>query len=128
MFARLYRDIGPDVDVLDGDLGCGPREIGFMFGQYKRLSNRFAGAFTGKGEGWGGSAMRTEATGFGVVYFAEHMLNARGESLAGTRAQRQGYRAWRLPRPRTDHCSQPMRAQGRRCVCRGRGKWAAAPC
>lgn len=86
--SRLYRDIGPDVDVLDGDLGCGPREIGFMFGQYKRLSNRFAGAFTGKGEGWGGSGMRTEATGYGVVYFAEYMLNGRDETLAGTSLRR----------------------------------------
>jgi len=81
---RLYNDIGPDVDVLSGGIGCGPREIGYMFGQYKRLSNSFgAGAFTGKGEGWGGSRMQLEAPGYGVVYFAEHMLEAKGDVIEG---------------------------------------------
>ena len=80
---ELYRHIGPDTDVPAGDIGVGGREIGFLFGQYKRLTNQFVGVLTGKGRTWGGSILRPEATGFGVVYFAQNMLNTRGESLEG---------------------------------------------
>lgn len=74
---ELYRHIGPDTDVPAGDIGVGGREIGFMFGQYKRLKNEFTGVLTGKGIGWGGSLIRPEATGYGCVYFAEEMLKTR---------------------------------------------------
>jgi len=80
---ELERHIGPDTDVPAGDIGVGGREIGFLFGQYKRLRNEFTGVLTGKGLGWGGSLIRPEATGYGCVYFAEEMLKTRGESLAG---------------------------------------------
>lgn len=80
---ELYRHIGPNTDVPAGDIGVGGREIGYMFGQYKRLKNEFTGVLTGKGLGWGGSLMRPEATGYGAVYFAESMLNTRGESFQG---------------------------------------------
>jgi glutamate dehydrogenase (NADP+) len=80
---ELYRHIGPDTDVPAGDIGVGGREIGYMFGQYKRLRNEFTGVFTGKGLGWGGSLIRTEATGYGCVYFAEEMLKTRGENFEG---------------------------------------------
>jgi glutamate dehydrogenase (NADP+) len=80
---ELYRHIGPDTDVPAGDIGVGGREIGFLFGQYKRLTNQFVGVLTGKGRTWGGSILRPEATGFGVVYFAQNMLHARGDSLEG---------------------------------------------
>jgi len=79
----LYRYIGEDVDVPAGDIGVGAREIGYLFGQYKRLSNEFTGAMTGKGAAYGGSLLRTEATGYGCVYFAREMLGARGEGLEG---------------------------------------------
>ncbi|HOI11420.1 MAG TPA: Glu/Leu/Phe/Val dehydrogenase dimerization domain-containing protein, partial [Myxococcota bacterium] len=75
--------IGPDTDVPAGDIGVGGREIGFMFGQYKKLTREFTGVLTGKGLNWGGSRMRPEATGFGVVYFADAMLKTRGQSLEG---------------------------------------------
>jgi glutamate dehydrogenase (NADP+) len=78
---ELYRHIGPDTDVPAGDIGVGGREIGYMFGQYKRLRNEFTGVFTGKGLEWGGSLIRTEATGYGCVYFAEEMLKTRGENF-----------------------------------------------
>ena len=79
---ELYRYIGPNVDVPAGDIGVGGREIGYLFGQYKRLTGEFAsGTITGKGLEYGGSLVRTEATGFGTVYFAEHMLNHVGETL-----------------------------------------------
>jgi glutamate dehydrogenase (NADP+) len=78
---ELYRHVGPDTDVPAGDIGVGGREIGYMFGQYKRLRNEFTGVFTGKGLGWGGSLIRTEATGYGCVYFAEEMLKTRGENF-----------------------------------------------
>lgn len=81
--SELYRHIGPDTDVPAGDIGVGAREIGYLFGQYKRLRGAFDGALTGKGVAWGGSQLRPEATGFGVAYFAEQMLATRGESLAG---------------------------------------------
>lgn len=80
---ELSRHIGPDTDVPAGDIGVGGREIGYMFGQYKRLRNEFTGVFTGKGLNWGGSLIRPEATGYGCVYFAEEMLKTRGESLRG---------------------------------------------
>jgi glutamate dehydrogenase (NADP+) len=80
---ELYRHIGPDTDVPAGDIGVGGREIGFLFGQYKRLCNEFSGVLTGKGLGWGGSFIRPEATGYGCVYFAEEMLKTRKDSLQG---------------------------------------------
>ncbi len=81
--SELFRHIGADTDVPAGDIGVGGREIGFMFGQYKKLRNEFTGVLTGKGLCWGGSAMRPEATGYGSVYFAEEMLKTRHESLKG---------------------------------------------
>ncbi|WP_027327315.1 NADP-specific glutamate dehydrogenase [Helicobacter pametensis] len=81
--SELYRHIGDRTDVPAGDIGVGGREVGYMFGQYKRLSNRFDGVLTGKGLKWGGSLVRKEATGYGSVYFAQAMLEARGESLEG---------------------------------------------
>ncbi|OHE76608.1 MAG: glutamate dehydrogenase [Verrucomicrobia bacterium GWF2_62_7] len=80
---ELARHIGPDTDVPAGDIGVGGREIGFLFGQYKRLRNEFTGVLTGKGLNWGGSLIRPEATGYGAVYFAEEMLKTRNESFAG---------------------------------------------
>ena len=83
---ELQRHIGPDTDVPAGDIGVGGREIGYLFGQYRRLRNSFdAGVLTGKGLTWGGSFARTEATGYGLVYFAEEMLRARGTSFDGKR-------------------------------------------
>src|SRR5690554_2282657 len=83
LMTELYRHIGPDLDVPAGDIGVGGREVGFMFGMYKKLKNEFTGVFTGKGQNWGGSLIRPEATGFGVVYFTEQMLKAQGDSLEG---------------------------------------------
>jgi glutamate dehydrogenase (NADP+) len=80
---ELQRHIGPDTDVPAGDIGVGGREIGFLFGQYKRLRNEFTGVLTGKGLGWGGSLIRPEATGYGCVYFAQEMLKTRKETLEG---------------------------------------------
>ena len=80
---ELQRHVGPDTDVPAGDIGVGGREIGFMYGQYKRLRNEFTGVLTGKGLNWGGSLIRPEATGYGAVFFAEEMLKARGQSMAG---------------------------------------------
>ena len=80
---ELCRHIGPDTDVPAGDIGVGGREIGYMFGQYKRLRNEFTGVLTGKGLNWGGSLIRPEATGYGATYFAQEMLKTRGESLEG---------------------------------------------
>ncbi len=80
---ELYRHIGPNTDVPAGDIGVGGREIGFMFGQYKRIQNEFTGVLTGKGLNWGGSLIRPEATGYGAVYFAAEMLETRGETLEG---------------------------------------------
>ncbi|MCF7669126.1 MAG: NADP-specific glutamate dehydrogenase [Verrucomicrobia bacterium] len=81
--SELCRHIGPDLDVPAGDIGVGGREIGFLFGQYKRIKNEFSGVLTGKGLNWGGSLIRPEATGYGAVYFAEEMLKSRGENLEG---------------------------------------------
>jgi glutamate dehydrogenase (NADP+) len=80
---ELARHIGADTDVPAGDIGVGGREIGFMFGQYKRLRNEFTGVLTGKGRNWGGSLIRPEATGYGTVYFAKEMLATKGESFKG---------------------------------------------
>src|SRR6476469_3929086 len=80
---ELFRHIGPDTDVPAGDIGVGAREIGFLFGMYKRLKNEFTGVMTGKGLTWGGSVIRPEATGYGAVYFAEEMLKTRKEDLKG---------------------------------------------
>lgn len=80
---ELSRHIGPDTDIPAGDIGVGAREIGFLFGQYKRLRNEFTGVFTGKGLNWGGSLARTEATGYGVIYFAENMLKRNSDSFEG---------------------------------------------
>jgi glutamate dehydrogenase (NADP+) len=80
---ELCRHIGPDLDVPAGDIGVGAREIGYMFGQYKRIRNEFTGVLTGKGLAYGGSLIRPEATGYGVVYFTEQMLKTKGEKIAG---------------------------------------------
>lgn len=80
---ELYRHIGANTDVPAGDIGVGGREVGFMFGQYKRLRDEWTGTYTGKGQGWGGSLMRPEATGYGACYFAQAMLATRGKSFEG---------------------------------------------
>jgi glutamate dehydrogenase (NADP+) len=80
---ELYRHVGDDIDVPAGDIGVGAREIGYMFGQYKRITNRFTGVLTGKGLSYGGSLIRTEATGYGAVYFMEEMLGRLGNSFEG---------------------------------------------
>ncbi len=83
---ELYRYIGPDTDVPAGDIGVGGREIGYLFGQYKKIVNRFCGVLTGKGLEYGGSLLRSEATGYGAVYFAQEMLATRGDSTRGKTA------------------------------------------
>jgi len=80
---ELFRHIGPNTDVPAGDIGVGGREIGFLFGMYKKLRNEFTGVLTGKGRNWGGSLIRPEATGYGCVYFAQEMLETKGESIKG---------------------------------------------
>lgn len=89
--AELYRHIGPNTDVPAGDIGVGRREIGYMFGYYKKLVNEFTGVFTGKGFEWGGSRIRPEATGFGVIYFTEEMLKVKGDSFKGKRVAISGF-------------------------------------
>ncbi|MCK4411919.1 MAG: NADP-specific glutamate dehydrogenase [Candidatus Eisenbacteria sp.] len=86
LMSELFRHIGPNTDVPAGDIGVGGREIGFLFGQYKRLRNEFTGVLTGKGLNWGGSLIRPEATGYGAVYFAAEMLGTRNETLQGKAA------------------------------------------
>jgi len=81
--SELFRHIGPHTDVPAGDIGVGGREIGYMFGQYKKLANEFSGILTGKGTSWGGSLIRPESTGYGTVYFAEEMFRAQGDSIHG---------------------------------------------
>ena len=81
--SELFRHIGPDTDVPAGDIGTGAREIGYMFGQYKRLANEFTGVFPGKGLTWGGSLIRPEATGYGLIYFADAMPKTAGDTFAG---------------------------------------------
>jgi glutamate dehydrogenase (NADP+) len=84
--SELFRHIGANTDVPAGDIGVGGREIGFMFGQYKKITNRFEGVLTGKGLNWGGSLIRPEATGYGAVYFVDEMCKAAGDSIKGKRA------------------------------------------
>jgi len=86
LMTELQRHIGPDTDIPAGDIGVGRREIGYMFGQYRRLRNEFTGVLTGKALNWGGSLIRPEATGYGSVYFAEEMMKTRGDSLQGKTA------------------------------------------
>jgi glutamate dehydrogenase (NADP+) len=81
--SEMYRHLGENIDVPGGDIGVGAREIGYLFGQYKRLANEFNGSFTGKGLYWGGSRIREEATGYGLIYFVEEMLRSRGNSING---------------------------------------------
>ena len=83
MMMELHRHIGEDIDVPAGDIGVGSREVSYLFGQYMRLENRWSGVLTGKGQSFGGSAVRTEATGWGCVYFCEHMLHHHDFDLAG---------------------------------------------
>jgi glutamate dehydrogenase (NADP+) len=83
--AELYRHIGPDTDVPAGDIGVGAREIGYLFGMYKKLKNEFTGVLTGKSLAWGGSLIRPEATGYGAVYFAAEMLQTKGDTFEGKR-------------------------------------------
>ena len=88
---ELYRHVGPDTDVPAGDVGVGGRELGYMFGQYKKIVNRFEGWLTGKGLNWGGSLIRKEAAGFGTVYFAAEMLATKGQSFEGKTVCMSGY-------------------------------------
>jgi len=88
---ELWRHIGPDTDVPAGDIGVGGREVGYMFGMYKKMANEFTGVLTGKGLYWGGSLVRPEATGYGVVYFAQEMLKTRGDSMEGKRVAVSGF-------------------------------------
>ncbi len=81
--SELFRHLGPNTDIPAGDIGVGGREIGYMFGTYKKLANEFTGVFTGKGRSWGGSLIRPEATGYGATYFAREMLKTRNDSLEG---------------------------------------------
>ncbi|MCZ7554892.1 MAG: NADP-specific glutamate dehydrogenase [Bacteroidia bacterium] len=89
--SELFRHIGPNTDVPAGDIGVGGQEIGFMFGQYKKLRNSFDGVLTGKGLTWGGSLIRPEATGFGVTYFAQEMLKTKGQSFEGKTVALSGF-------------------------------------
>ena len=88
---ELWRHIGPDTDVPAGDIGVGGREVGYLFGMYKKLRNEFTGVLTGKGQYWGGSLIRPEATGFGIVYFAEEVLKTKGESMSGKKVSISGF-------------------------------------
>ncbi len=88
---ELFRHVGADTDVPAGDIGVGTHEIGYLFGQYKRLANEFTGVFTGKGLEWGGSLMRPQATGYGAIYFTEEMLKTRGNSIEGKTVVNSGY-------------------------------------
>jgi glutamate dehydrogenase (NADP+) len=101
---ELYKYIGPNIDVPAGDIGVGGREIGYLFGQYKRLTNSFEGVLTGKGLNWGGSLVRPEATGFGNVYFAQEMLATKGESFDGKTVVVSGFGnvSWGAVRKATD--------------------------
>src|SRR5690554_6283679 len=88
---ELYKYIGPNTDVPAGDIGVGAREIGYMFGMYKKLTNEFTGVLTGKGRTWGGSLIRPEATGFGVVYFVEEMLKTQDTTFEGKKVALSGF-------------------------------------
>ncbi|MDD2227793.1 MAG: NADP-specific glutamate dehydrogenase [Candidatus Cloacimonetes bacterium] len=89
--AELFRYIGPNTDVPAGDIGVGGREIGYMYGMYKKLKNEFTGVLTGKGRNWGGSLIRPEATGFGIIYFTEEMLKSHGTNFKGKRVALSGF-------------------------------------
>ena len=89
--SELYRHIGPDEDVPAGDIGVGAREIGYLFGMYKKLTHQYEGVLTGKGLEWGGSRIRPEATGYGAVYFVQHMLNTRGLDIKGKTVALSGF-------------------------------------
>jgi glutamate dehydrogenase (NADP+) len=89
--SELFRHIGPNTDIPAGDIGVGGREIGYMFGMYKKLRNEFTGVLTGKGRNWGGSLIRPEATGFGDVYFAQEMLKTKGDSFEGKTVSVSGF-------------------------------------
>ncbi|MBI2280035.1 MAG: NADP-specific glutamate dehydrogenase [Bacteroidetes bacterium] len=91
LMTELFRHIGADTDVPAGDIGVGAREVGFMFGQYKRLANRFTGVITGKGISWGGSLIRPEATGYGAVYFTQEVLKNVGETIKGKTVSVSGF-------------------------------------
>ncbi len=101
---ELWRHIGPDTDVPAGDIGVGGREVGYLFGMYKKLRNEFTGVLTGKGQYWGGSLVRPEATGFGIVYFAEEALKTKGESIQGKKVAISGFGnvAWGAVRKAND--------------------------
>jgi glutamate dehydrogenase (NADP+) len=102
--SELYRHIGPSTDVPAGDIGVGAREIGYLFGQYKRLKNEFTGVLTGKGLEWGGSLLRPEATGYGVVYFAEQMLKTINQKIKGKKLAVSGFGnvAWGVVKKATE--------------------------
>ena len=87
---ELYRHVGPDTDVPAGDIGVGGREVGYMFGMYKKLANEHTGVFTGKGISFGGSLIRPEATGYGCVYFMQEMLNHKNDTLKGKKCNISG--------------------------------------
>ena len=107
---ELFRHIGPNTDVPAGDIGVGGREIGYMFGQYKRLRNEFTGVLTGKGLNWGGSLIRPEATGYGCVYFAAEMLATRNQTIGRQNLPRFRKRQ-RVPvHHRKDPCSSAARS------------------
>jgi len=101
---ELYRHVGPDTDVPAGDIGVGMKEIGYLFGQYKRIVNRFEGVLTGKKLNWGGSLIRPEATGYGAVYFLQEMLKRRGEDLKGKKIAISGFGnvAWGVAKKATE--------------------------
>lgn len=88
---ELCKHIGPDTDVPAGDIGVGSREIGYLFGQYKRICNEFTGVLTGKAREFGGSRIRPEATGYGAVYFAQHMLKEKGDDIKGKTVTLSGF-------------------------------------
>ncbi len=101
---ELWRNIGPDTDVPAGDIGVGAREIGYLYGWYKKLARENTGVLTGKGMTWGGSLVRPEATGFGAVYFVEHMLHSKGDDIKGKRVAISGFGnvAWGAATKATD--------------------------
>ena len=101
---ELWRHIGPDTDVPAGDIGVGGREVGYLFGMYKKLRNEFTGVLTGKGQYWGGSLIRPEATGFGIMYFAEEVIKTKGESMKGKKVAISGFGnvAWGAVRKAND--------------------------
>jgi glutamate dehydrogenase (NADP+) len=103
---ELYRHVGADVDVPAGDIGVGAREIAYMFGQYKRITNQFTGVLTGKGLEYGGSLVRSEATGYGAVYFLQDMLRPAGQGDRGQDGRHLGLRQRRHPCRRKDRAAR----------------------